>query len=134
MRLTILKFASPVHEVLFLFLSSLHFPSSSLHMIYFSLPDIDLRRFPCGRGLLISVDGLVLTLTPYSHNYNYRSSILHGTATLLDPLNDPSEKLFAMQLITNHVFPSRWTDSRTPPTKTELTSTGIIRVDITSAS
>jgi hypothetical protein len=52
----------------------------------------------------------------------------------LDPISDYEEKLFAMELITNHVFPSRWTDSRTPPTKTELTSTGIMRVDITSAS
>jgi uncharacterized protein len=84
--------------------------------------------------VLIPVDGLVLSFTPYSHNYNYRSSILHGTASFLDPVNDYDEKLFAMEIITNHVFPSRWTDSRTPPNKTELTSTGIIRVEITSAS
>lgn len=57
--------------------------------------------------------------------------MLHGTATFLE---DDEEKLFAMQLITNHVHPNRWTDSRTPPTKTELASTGIMRVDITSAS
>src|SRR5579871_3314878 len=57
--------------------------------------------------------------------------MLHGTATFLD---DDEEKLFAMEMITNHVHPQRWTDSRTPPTKTELTSTGIMRVDITSAS
>jgi len=84
--------------------------------------------------VLMTVDGLVLTFTPYSHNYNYRSAMLHGTATYLDPITDYQEKLFAMELITNHVFPDRWVDSRTPPTKTELTSTGIMRVDITSAS
>jgi len=77
------------------------------------------------------VDGLVLSFTPYSHSYNYRSAMLHGTATYLE---DDDEKMFAMELITNHVFPNRWRDSRTPPTKTELTSTGIMRVDLTSAS
>lgn len=57
--------------------------------------------------------------------------MVHGTATFLE---DDDEKLFAMQLITNHVHPNRWNNSRTPPTKTELASTGIIRVNITSAS
>src|SRR5579859_6191117 len=55
--------------------------------------------------VLMTVDGLVLTFTPYSHNYNYRSAMLHGTATYLDPITDYQEKLFAMELITNHVFP-----------------------------
>ena len=80
---------------------------------------------------LILVDGLVLTLTPFSHTYNYRSAMVHGTATFLE---DDEEKLFAMELITNHVHPNRWTDSRNPPKKTELASTGIIRINITSAS
>jgi uncharacterized protein len=82
-------------------------------------------------NLTLLVDGLILTFTPYSHNYNYRSAMLHGTAAFLE---DDDEKLFAMELITNHVHPNRWADSRTPPHKTELTSTGIMRVDITSAS
>jgi uncharacterized protein len=57
--------------------------------------------------------------------------MVHGTATFLD---DDEEKMFAMKVITNHVHPNRWNDSRTPPHKTELASTGIMRVDITSAS
>lgn len=57
--------------------------------------------------------------------------MVHGTATFLE---DTDEKLFAMRLITNHVHPNRWDDSRTPPRNTELASTGIIRVDISSAS
>ena len=39
-----------------------------------------------------------------------------------------------MQTITNHVHPNRWNESRTPPTKTELASTGIIKITIRSAS
>jgi uncharacterized protein len=56
---------------------------------------------------------------------------VHGTATFLE---DDDEKIFAMKTITNHVHPNRWSECRTPPHKTELASTGIIRVDITSAS
>jgi hypothetical protein len=57
--------------------------------------------------------------------------MLFGTATFLE---DDEEKLFAMEQITNHVFQDRWINSRTPPHKTELASTGIMRVDLTSAS
>jgi len=57
--------------------------------------------------------------------------MVHGTASVLE---DDAEKMFAMELITNHVHPSRWNESRTPPHKTELASTGIMRVNITSAS
>ena len=48
---------------------------------------------------------LVLSLTPFSHSYNYRSVVLFGHATLV---TDAEEKLWAMQLITNSVVPDRW--------------------------
>ncbi|KAF8537757.1 hypothetical protein BDD12DRAFT_845437 [Trichophaea hybrida] len=77
------------------------------------------------------VDGLVLALTPYNHTYNYRSAILHGTATLV---SDPDEKLYAMRLITEGVMPGRWEGSRVPPKKAELDATGILKMTIESAS
>lgn len=77
------------------------------------------------------VDGLVLSLTPYSHSYNYRSATLHGNATLVD---DPAEKLYAMELITNSVVPGRWEHTRIPPDEAEMSSTSILRMKITSAS
>jgi hypothetical protein len=77
------------------------------------------------------VDGLVLTLTPNSHNYNYRSAILFGYAT---PVTDEDEKLWAMELITNSVVPDRWENSRVPPNKAEMQSTQIMRVTIESGS
>lgn len=46
------------------------------------------------------VDGLVLSLTPNSHSYNYRSAILHGYAKAVETTE---EKLYAMRLITNSV-------------------------------
>ncbi|KAF7561027.1 hypothetical protein G7046_g3113 [Stylonectria norvegica] len=77
------------------------------------------------------VDGLVLTLTPYSHNYNYRSAILFGYANTVE---DDAEKMYAMELITNSVLPDRWRHTRIPPTKAEIQSTGIMKVRIASAS
>lgn len=77
------------------------------------------------------VDGLVLTLTPNSHSYNYRSATLHGNAVLVD---DPEEKLYAMELITNSVVPGRWDHTRIPPDEAEMSSTSILRMKIASAS
>lgn len=88
------------------------------------------------KGLPITVsaancDGLVLSLTPNSHSYNYRSAVLFGYA---NPVTDQDEKLFAMEKITNSVVPGRWNVTRLPPTKAEMTSTQILRVKIDSAS
>ena len=77
------------------------------------------------------LDGLVLALTPNSHSYNYRSAVLFGHATLVE---DPEEKLYAMELITNSVVPNRWQNSRIPPNKTEMTSTSVLRVRISTGS
>ncbi|KAH7397757.1 hypothetical protein BKA64DRAFT_47181 [Cadophora sp. MPI-SDFR-AT-0126] len=77
------------------------------------------------------LDGLVLALTPNHHSYNYRSAVLHGFAT---PVEDADEKLWAMEKITNGVVDERWENSRIPPTKTEMTSTQILRVRVVDAS
>lgn len=39
-----------------------------------------------------------------------------------------------MEKITNSVVPTRWANTRIPPTKTEMTSTQIIKVKIVDAS
>ncbi|KAH8723384.1 hypothetical protein GQ44DRAFT_685163 [Phaeosphaeriaceae sp. PMI808] len=77
------------------------------------------------------VDGLVLSLTPNTHNYNYRSAVLQGHASIVD---DVDEKLWAMQLITNSVVPGRWENTRVPPDGAEMQSTRILRMGIESAS
>lgn len=73
----------------------------------------------------------MLTLTPNSHNYNYRSAVLHGVATLV---TDTAEKLWAMELITNSVCPGRWHNSRVPPDAAEMSSTQIMRMRVESGS
>ncbi|ODH48753.1 hypothetical protein GX48_05078 [Paracoccidioides brasiliensis] len=77
------------------------------------------------------VDGLVLSLTPNSHSYNYRSALLHGYAQVV---TDEAEKQYAMKLITNSVVADRYDNTRVPPNKTEMTSTTILRVRIVDGS
>lgn len=87
-------------------------------------------------GLLLcvaasKVDGFVLSLTPNTHNYNYRSALLQGYATIVD---DGEEKLWAMQLITNSVVPDRYENTRVPPDGAEMQSTRILKMKIMAAS
>jgi uncharacterized protein len=77
------------------------------------------------------VDGLILTLTPYTHDINYRSATLFGFANVV---SNPDEKLWAMQQITNSVVGGRWRHARVPPTSAELSSTAILRVRVVGGS
>jgi nitroimidazol reductase NimA-like FMN-containing flavoprotein (pyridoxamine 5'-phosphate oxidase superfamily) len=89
---------------------------------------------PDGLPVCISathLDGLVLSLTPNSHSYNYRSATLFGHATLVTELE---EKLYAMRLITDGVVPGRWEGARVPPNAGEMASTSVLRVKIAAGS
>ncbi|KAJ9607071.1 hypothetical protein H2200_008143 [Cladophialophora chaetospira] len=77
------------------------------------------------------VDGIVLSLTPNSHSYNYRSAVLQGYAK---PVEKDDEKVYAMQLITNKVVSGRWDNTRVPPDNVEMTSTTILKVKIETGS
>lgn len=76
----------------------------------------------------------VLAITPFNHSYDYRSAVIHGHATLLDPVADRDENVWAMELITNGLVADRWANTRVPPDDTEVASTRILRVRIDSAS
>jgi len=98
------------------------------------LADDAIKRGEPGMPICVAatrVDGFVLTLTPNSHNYNYRSAVLHGHSSIVD--ND-KEKLWAMELITNSVIPDRWQHTRVPPDAAEMQSTRIMKVKIAAAS
>lgn len=88
-----------------------------------------------GGGIPICVcatqfDGIVLALTPNHHSCNYRSAVAFGHAHVV---TDEAERLHAMRLITDNLVPSRWDNTRYP-NATELRSTGVLRVEIRSAS
>lgn len=74
-----------------------------------------------------------------SNQDDYRSAVVHGTATLLDPgtKDDPrnrDEILWAMQIITNGMVAGRWEGSRVPPEESEIAATRILKVRVDSAS
>ncbi|KAI1434764.1 hypothetical protein GGR50DRAFT_660726 [Xylaria sp. CBS 124048] len=77
------------------------------------------------------LDGLVLSLTPNTHSYNYRSAVLFGHAELV---TDAEEKMWAMEFITNSVVRDRYRHARFPPNGAELQSTSVLRVNITAGS
>jgi nitroimidazol reductase NimA-like FMN-containing flavoprotein (pyridoxamine 5'-phosphate oxidase superfamily) len=76
------------------------------------------------------VDGLVLARSAFHHSMNYRSVVVHGTATLV---SDEAEKLQALQLFTDHVVPGRWSEVR-PPTAQELKGTSVLKLPLAEAS
>ncbi|KIW21408.1 hypothetical protein PV08_01988 [Exophiala spinifera] len=77
------------------------------------------------------VDGLILSLTPYTHDLNYRSAMLYGYATVV---TSPEEKLWAMEAVTNTVVADRWRHTRVPPVSAEMSATSILKVKVVGGS
>ncbi|MGC2721754.1 MAG: pyridoxamine 5'-phosphate oxidase family protein [Candidatus Acidiferrales bacterium] len=76
------------------------------------------------------VDGLVLARAAFHHSVNYRSVVALGRAVFVE---DPVEKMRALELFTNHVVPGRWDEVRTP-TEQELKATSVLSLDLKEAS
>jgi nitroimidazol reductase NimA-like FMN-containing flavoprotein (pyridoxamine 5'-phosphate oxidase superfamily) len=88
-----------------------------------------LRNLKDGVPVCITVtllEGLVLARSIFNHSMNYRSVVVLGKATLVD---DPAEKLAALRVLSEHILPGRWDDSRRPNER-ELKATSVLRVPI----
>ena len=88
-----------------------------------------LRQMKDGVPVCITVtllEGLVLARSIFNHSMNYRSVVILGKATLVD---DPQEKLAALRILSEHILPGRWNDSR-QPNERELKATSVLRVPI----
>jgi hypothetical protein len=88
-----------------------------------------LRNLNQGGPVCITVtllDGLVLARSVFNHSMNYRSVVILGTATLV---SNPEEKLRALRVLSEHIIPQRWDDSRQPNEK-ELKATSVLRIPI----
>ena len=88
-----------------------------------------LRQMKDGVPVCIAVtllEGLVLARSIFNHSMNYRSVVVLGKATLVD---DPEEKLAALRILSEHILPGRWADSR-QPNERELKATSVLRVPI----
>jgi nitroimidazol reductase NimA-like FMN-containing flavoprotein (pyridoxamine 5'-phosphate oxidase superfamily) len=88
-----------------------------------------LRRVDEGIAVCVTVtllEGLVLARSIFNHSMNYRSVVILGTAVAV---NDAKEKLEALRLLSEHILPGRWVDSRQPNEK-ELRATLVMRLPI----
>lgn len=76
------------------------------------------------------VDGLVLARAAMHHSANYRSVMLFGSG---EEVEDPGEKLSALEALVEKLVPGRWADARQPSEK-ELRATSVLRVPLEEAS
>jgi nitroimidazol reductase NimA-like FMN-containing flavoprotein (pyridoxamine 5'-phosphate oxidase superfamily) len=88
-----------------------------------------------GRGLracttVTLLDGIVLARSVFEHSVNYRSVVVLGEAR---PVEDPGEKLAALEAFTEKLLPGRWGEARRP-TKRELKATGVVALTLDEAS
>jgi uncharacterized protein len=92
-----------------------------------------LRGLSAGLPVCVTVtllDGLVLARSVFNHSMNYRSVSALGQATLID---DPVEKLRALQAFTEKLIPGRWKEARQPNEK-ELKATSILKLPLREVS
>jgi len=88
-----------------------------------------------GDGLQVCVtatllDGLVLARSAFHHSVNYRSVVVHGTASVVE---DQLEKITALASLVEAVAPGRTGGTR-PPSRKELAATTVLRLDLHEVS
>ena len=76
------------------------------------------------------IDGLVFARSAFHNSANYRSVVILGRATLVEP---PEEKLRAMEALTEHIMPGRWKDVRSP-SEQELKAASVLRLALQEVS
>jgi uncharacterized protein len=76
------------------------------------------------------VDGLVLARSAFHHSVNYRSVVILGTAKLV---NDPTEKMEALRLFTEHIMRGRWDEIRWP-NEQEMKGTTVLALPLEEVS
>jgi nitroimidazol reductase NimA-like FMN-containing flavoprotein (pyridoxamine 5'-phosphate oxidase superfamily) len=76
------------------------------------------------------VDGLVLARSVFNHSVNYRCAMVYGLPEMLD---DPADKISALEALSEHAVPGRWAYAR-PPSAKELAATTVLRLALGEAS
>jgi nitroimidazol reductase NimA-like FMN-containing flavoprotein (pyridoxamine 5'-phosphate oxidase superfamily) len=92
-----------------------------------------LRELATGIPVAVTVtliDGLVLARSAFHHSLNYRSVVVLGTGVLVE---DPAEKMRALEVITEQIIAGRWAEARRP-TESELKATTVIRLPLVEVS
>lgn len=87
-----------------------------------------------GQRVCVSVtnlDGLVFAKSLFHHSMNYRSVSVFGIGRELE---DDSERMDALKIITDKVMPGRWDDARQPnPQEMKATCVAAIKIETASA-
>jgi len=92
-----------------------------------------LRELSKGIDVCVTVtilDGLVLARSAFHHSMNYRSVVILGKAELIA---DETEKIAALEALTDHFVPDRWKYVR-PPTTLEMKATSVLKLPLNEAS
>jgi nitroimidazol reductase NimA-like FMN-containing flavoprotein (pyridoxamine 5'-phosphate oxidase superfamily) len=76
------------------------------------------------------VDAYVLARSAFHHSMNYRSVVILGRAHLLE---DRQEMLRALEAITDHVVPGRWSEVRAP-NELEMRQTAVLALPLEEVS
>ncbi len=76
------------------------------------------------------LDGIVLARSAFNSSMHYRSVTVFGTPQLVD---DYDARVEALRVISEHTMPGRWDELRAPHER-EIKMTGVVRLDIESAS
>jgi uncharacterized protein len=122
-----------VHEGHPFVIPTIHARSGDTLYVHGSPASRMLKELGAGVDVCVTVtllDGLVLARSVYNHSMNYRSVLVLGRARLL---NDPAEKVAALEAVVEHVVPGRWDDAR-QPTKKELAGTSVLALPLDEAS
>lgn len=88
-----------------------------------------MRTLAAGTEVSVAVthlDGVVVARSAFHSSMNYRSAVVYGRAR---PITDRTEKLGALEIVTNHLIPGRWDELR-PPTDTELKATFVLALPL----
>jgi uncharacterized protein len=91
-----------------------------------------LRAAAAGEPVCATVtllDGLVVARSVFDHSMNYRSAVVLGVPEVLE--GEAKER--ALQVITDHLLPGRWSEVRAS-TRKELAATLVVRLPLDRAS
>ncbi|MEB3981953.1 pyridoxamine 5'-phosphate oxidase family protein [Mycobacterium sp. 663a-19] len=96
-------------------------------------PMLAAKARPSGLPVCVTatlVDGLVLARSALHHSLIYRSVVVLGDARVVD---DPAEKLRALNALLDHIAAGRAADCRAPNAR-ELAATGVLALDLVEVS
>ena len=122
-----------VHEDQPFVIPTLHARLGDRVYVHGSAASRTLRGLETGIPACLTVtllDGIVLARSVFEHSMNYRSAVVLGTAT---PVDEPEEKLAALEAFTEKLLPGRWEEAR-QPTRKELKATSVLSMPLDEAS